>query len=61
MYPDEFPIHAHLCCHKGNGIGMKRFGGKCVKTWKIHWRANNVGVFGKTEKLGKIRMLLKYE
>ena len=28
MYPDEFPIHAHLCCHKGNGIGMKRFGGE---------------------------------
>jgi hypothetical protein len=60
MYLDGFPIHTHLCCQKGNDIGMKRFGGKCVKTLKIHWRANNVGVFGNTEKLSKIRMLQKY-
>jgi hypothetical protein len=30
---------------------MKRFGGGgCVKTLEIHWKANNVGVFGNTEK-----------
>jgi hypothetical protein len=38
---------------------MMRFGGKCVKTLEIHWRANNVEVLGNTEKLSKIRLWLK--
>jgi hypothetical protein len=51
MYLDGFPIYTHLCCTKGNGIAMKRFRKKkCVETLKIHWRANNVGVFENTEK-----------
>jgi hypothetical protein len=30
----------------------------CVKTLKINWKAKNVGVFGNTEKLSKIRLWL---
>ena len=47
MYLNEFPTYTHLCCPKGNGMAMKRFRKekKCVETLKIHWRANNVGVF----------------
>jgi hypothetical protein len=60
MYLDEFPIHTNLCCHKENSNAMKRFGeGGCVKTLKFHWTANNVGVFGNTEKVSKIRLWLK--
>jgi hypothetical protein len=59
MNLDELPIHTHLCWHKGNGIAMKRFVKKCVKTLEIHRRANNVGVFGNREKLSKFRLLLK--
>jgi hypothetical protein len=39
---------------------MKRLGGGGrVKTFEIHWRANNVELFGNTEKLSKIRLWLK--
>jgi hypothetical protein len=39
---------------------MKRLGGGGrVKTFEIYWRANNVELFGNTEKLGKIRLWLK--
>jgi hypothetical protein len=38
---------------------MKRFGKKSGKTLEIHWRANNIGVFGNTEKFSKIRLWLK--
>jgi hypothetical protein len=34
-------------------------GGGCVKTLKTDWTANNVEVFGNTEKLSKIRLWLK--
>jgi hypothetical protein len=53
MYLDEFPIHTYSCWHIENGIAMKRFGGECVKALEIHWRANNVGIFGNTELLAK--------
>jgi hypothetical protein len=38
---------------------MKKFGKNCVKTLEIHWRANNAGVFGDTEKLSKIHLWLE--
>jgi hypothetical protein len=58
MYLDEFPIRTNLCFHKENDISRRDLGG-CVKTLKFHWTANNVGVFGKTEKVSKIRPWLK--